>query len=173
MLVLEPPETDSHLAIVDVRAVDAAAAVTAAWSAYRPDFKRPVKLVLSYAEELLSAARRHPTAITLKTGVKNDGTLMAVDAKTVFGGGAYGAFKMSPQVVVLGARQAGSVYRIPAIRVENFAVYTNHPPGTQTRSPGAPQITSARGLFRSAVARATSSPVESRMKLIGTPVFAV
>ncbi|PYT21487.1 MAG: serine hydrolase [Acidobacteria bacterium] len=45
MVVLEPPETDSHLAIVDVRAVDAAAAVTAAWSAYRPDFKRSVKLV--------------------------------------------------------------------------------------------------------------------------------
>ena len=40
-------------------------------------------------------------------------------------------------------------------------------------SPGAPQITSARGLFFSAVARATSSPVESRMKLIGTPVLAL
>src|SRR5712691_9772709 len=46
MVVLEPPETDSHLAIVDVRAADAAAAVTAAWSTYRPDFKRPVKLVI-------------------------------------------------------------------------------------------------------------------------------
>ncbi len=40
-------------------------------------------------------------------------------------------------------------------------------------SPGAPQMTSARGLFFSAVARATSSPVDSRMKLICTPVFAV
>jgi CubicO group peptidase (beta-lactamase class C family) len=45
MVVLEPPETDSHLAIVDVKAADAAAAVLAAWAAYRPDFKRPVKLV--------------------------------------------------------------------------------------------------------------------------------
>ncbi len=44
MVVLDPPEADSHLAIVDVRAADAAAAVTAAWSIYRPDFKRPVKL---------------------------------------------------------------------------------------------------------------------------------
>ena len=33
------------LAIVDVRAADAASAVSAAWSAYRPDFKRPVKLM--------------------------------------------------------------------------------------------------------------------------------
>jgi len=45
MVVLDPPETDSHLALVDVKAADAAAAVTAAWSTYRPDFKRPVKLM--------------------------------------------------------------------------------------------------------------------------------
>src|SRR4051794_26765425 len=44
-IVLTPPEPDSHLAIVDVKAADAVSAVSAAWSAYRPDFKRPVKLV--------------------------------------------------------------------------------------------------------------------------------
>src|SRR2546426_6544762 len=38
-IVLTPPEPDSHLAIVDVKAADAASAVSAAWSAYRPDFK--------------------------------------------------------------------------------------------------------------------------------------
>jgi CubicO group peptidase (beta-lactamase class C family) len=43
--VLTPPEPDSHLAIVDLKAPDAASAVLAAWSAYRPDFKRPVKLM--------------------------------------------------------------------------------------------------------------------------------
>jgi hypothetical protein len=45
MIVLTPPEPDSHLAIVDVKAADAASAVIAAWSTYRPDFKRPVKLM--------------------------------------------------------------------------------------------------------------------------------
>lgn len=45
MIVLTPPEPDSHLAIVDVKAADAASAVTAAWSTYLPDFKRPVKLM--------------------------------------------------------------------------------------------------------------------------------
>jgi hypothetical protein len=44
-VVLTPPEPDSHLAIVDVKAADASAAVSAAWSAYRPDFKRPPKLM--------------------------------------------------------------------------------------------------------------------------------
>src|SRR5437588_5550817 len=45
MVVLEPPEPDSHLAILDVHAADANAAVIAAWAIYRPDFKRPVKLM--------------------------------------------------------------------------------------------------------------------------------
>src|SRR5438552_2211008 len=40
-------------------------------------------------------------------------------------------------------------------------------------SPGAPQMTSARGVFLSAVARAISSPVDRRMKLTCTPVLAV
>jgi CubicO group peptidase (beta-lactamase class C family) len=44
-IVLTPPEPDSHLAIVDVKAPDAASAVSAAWSSYRPDFKRAVKLM--------------------------------------------------------------------------------------------------------------------------------
>ena len=45
LVLLEPPETDTHIAIVDSQAADAKAAVTAAWGAYKPDFKRPLKLV--------------------------------------------------------------------------------------------------------------------------------
>ena len=44
MVVLEPPEPDTHIALVDVQAKDAEAAVTAAWAAYKPDFKRPLKI---------------------------------------------------------------------------------------------------------------------------------
>jgi CO/xanthine dehydrogenase Mo-binding subunit len=126
---------------------------------------RPVKLVMTYAEELISAARRHPAVITLRTGVRKDGTLAAIDAKTVFGGGGYGAFKMSPQVTVAGARQVASCYRVPAIRIENFAVYTNHPPCTQTRSPGAPQIAFAVESQMDLIARELGlDPVDFRMK---------
>ena len=45
LVILEPPETDTHIAIVDSQAADAAAAVAAAWAAYRPEVKRPLKLV--------------------------------------------------------------------------------------------------------------------------------
>lgn len=44
LVVLEPPEGDSHIALFDVRAKDADAAVAAAWAAYKPDFKWPLKL---------------------------------------------------------------------------------------------------------------------------------
>jgi len=42
--ILEPPEGGSHIALVDVRAPDAGAAVAAAWAAYRPDASWPLKV---------------------------------------------------------------------------------------------------------------------------------
>ena len=45
MVVLDPPETDTHIVVVDSQATDAKSAVTAAWAAYKPDFKRPLKLI--------------------------------------------------------------------------------------------------------------------------------
>ena len=44
-VILTPPETDTHIAIVDSQAADAQAAVAAAWAAYKPESKRPIKLV--------------------------------------------------------------------------------------------------------------------------------
>jgi len=43
-IVLEPPEADSHLAVLEVQATDAAAAVAAAWADYRADAKRPLRI---------------------------------------------------------------------------------------------------------------------------------
>lgn len=45
LVILTPPETDTHVALVDSQAADAKSAVAEAWSAYKPDFKRPIKLV--------------------------------------------------------------------------------------------------------------------------------
>jgi CubicO group peptidase (beta-lactamase class C family) len=42
--VLEPPEADSHLALVDVRAENAAAAVAAGWASYRPGANRSLRI---------------------------------------------------------------------------------------------------------------------------------
>jgi hypothetical protein len=45
LVILEPPESDTHIAIVDSQAADARAAVTAGWAAYKPEAKRSLKLV--------------------------------------------------------------------------------------------------------------------------------
>src|SRR5712692_6556517 len=45
LVILSPPETDTHIAIVDSQAAEATAAVAAAWAAYKPETKRPLKLV--------------------------------------------------------------------------------------------------------------------------------
>ncbi len=48
--ILEAPEGDSHIALVDVRAADADAAVAAAWAAYRPDAKWALKVKTPLAD---------------------------------------------------------------------------------------------------------------------------
>jgi CubicO group peptidase (beta-lactamase class C family) len=45
VVILEPPETDTHIAIVDSQAADANSAVAAGWAGYRPEAKRSLKLV--------------------------------------------------------------------------------------------------------------------------------
>lgn len=46
--ILVPPEANSRIALVDVHAQDADSAVAAAWAAYRPDAKWPLKLVSDF-----------------------------------------------------------------------------------------------------------------------------
>jgi CO/xanthine dehydrogenase Mo-binding subunit len=102
--------------------------------------RRPIKFVHSYTEELIAGPRRHPAKITVRTGVTNEGILCALSVRAAFSGGAYAAYKANPQVAVLGIRMAGSCYRIPAVKVEEYCVYSNQVSGTQTRTPGGPQI---------------------------------
>ena len=45
LVILEPPESDTHIVIFDAQAGDAESVVKTAWVAYRPESKRPVKLV--------------------------------------------------------------------------------------------------------------------------------
>jgi CubicO group peptidase (beta-lactamase class C family) len=49
--ILSPPEGGSHIAFVDVRAKDADSAVAAAWAAYKPDAKWPLKVTNDYPDK--------------------------------------------------------------------------------------------------------------------------
>jgi len=101
---------------------------------------RPVKMVMGYTEELMAGCPRHPSVITLRTGVDAEGHIVARTARAIFDGGAYAAFKPRPNVDLHGGHQAGGVYRIPHFEAESVCVYTNSVPSGHARSPGEPQM---------------------------------
>src|SRR5215813_7020548 len=98
---------------------------------------RPVKMVMTYTEELMAGNPRHAAVLTLRTGVTRDGRLTARQAKLIFNCGAYGAF--IPLHTVHGGVHAGGPYRVPHIEIECLRVYTNTVPAGHMRAPGAPQ----------------------------------
>jgi CO/xanthine dehydrogenase Mo-binding subunit len=126
---------------------------------------RPVKMVMSYVEELLAANPRHPAVITLRSGVTRDGRVTARQGTVIFNSGAYGAFKPTPTVNLGGASHAGGPYRLPNVAIESLCVYTNTVPAGHMRSPGAPQVVFALESHMDMIAHALGlDPLEFRMR---------
>jgi putative selenate reductase molybdopterin-binding subunit len=101
---------------------------------------RPVRLEYTRQEEFTSSRTRHAQKLRLKTGVKRDGTLTAVDLRVLASTGAYGAHGLTVQINT--ASKGLALYRCPNMRFECHVVYTNHPVAGAMRGYGAPQ-----GLF--------------------------
>ena len=98
---------------------------------------RPVKMVMDYAEEFIAGNPRHAAIVRIKTGVSQDGRLVAHQMEYVFDSGAYGAFK--PQGYLVGPKEAAGPYKIPNVFIEEKIVYTNKIPCGHMRAPGDPQ----------------------------------
>lgn len=123
---------------------------------------KPVRLTLSMEEELTASTTRHSTVITLKTAARRDGKLLASDIRLIFESGAYAP---TPNAVWLGSVTATGPYRIPAVRLEAFSVYTNKMMGGAFRGYGTPQVTFARESQLDMLAHDLGiDPVEIRLK---------
>lgn len=123
---------------------------------------RPVKMVMSYTEELYAGNPRNPGVITYKTGVKNDGTLVVMRVRCVWNSGAYQAFL--PLGNVPGGMEACGLYRVPNVHIDNIGVYTNCTPRGHTRAPGSPQVAFSLESHLEMVAREMRiDPVEFRL----------
>jgi CO/xanthine dehydrogenase Mo-binding subunit len=114
---------------------------------------RPVKMLMRYAEELMAGNPRHPSVITMRTGVRNDGRIVARRVKALFNSGAYAAFKPAPSVNLGGTGMGAGVYRIPNLLIESFCVYSNNIPCGHARSPGEPQMVFAGESHMDMIAR--------------------
>ncbi len=126
---------------------------------------RPVKVVATYADELTDGEPRHAAVITLKTGLKNDGRLVAWDGKIYYDGGAYAARKPSPRANMNGTFMLAGSYSIPHVRMEGYAVYTNRIPCGYFRAPGEVQTMFAVESHMDVIAEALEmDPLELRMR---------
>ncbi|HYR72774.1 MAG TPA: xanthine dehydrogenase family protein molybdopterin-binding subunit [Candidatus Acidoferrum sp.] len=96
--------------------------------------KRPVRYVMTRREELQAGMPAPQVIIKLKTGVKRDGTLMALDAETVIDSGAFSGAVLAVSAVFL-----GSMYKWPSFDVRGFEVLTHKPSVAAYRAPVAPQ----------------------------------
>src|SRR5262249_13567811 len=84
---------------------------------------RPVKWEFTRTEQFTAATTRHPMKITVKLGAKEDGTLTAIQMRTVSNTGAYGNHAGEIIASCLGSSIA--TYRCPNKKGTGYAVYTN------------------------------------------------
>ena len=126
---------------------------------------RPVRVKFNREETFISTLTRHETVVYSKTGVKKDGTLMAREMTLYWGAGAYA--EKSPTVCIRGSLPAPGPYRIPHVKVDGYAVYTNKPVAGAYRGYGIPQGAWAGEQQMDEIAkRLGMDPIEIRMKNI-------
>jgi carbon-monoxide dehydrogenase large subunit len=126
---------------------------------------RPVRVKFTREETFISTLTRHEAVIYSKTGVKKDGTLMAREMTIYWGAGAYA--EKSPTVCIRGSLPAPGPYRIPHVKVDGYAVYTNKPVAGSYRGYGIPQgAWAGEQQMDEAAKRLGLDPVEIRMRNI-------
>jgi 4-hydroxybenzoyl-CoA reductase subunit alpha len=87
--------------------------------------KAPVKITYT-REEVFWAHRGRPrTIIDLKTGIKNDGRIIAVKARVVQDGGGYCSYGVV--TILYSGALLGALYDIPNIQFDGYRVLTNKP----------------------------------------------
>jgi CO/xanthine dehydrogenase Mo-binding subunit len=124
--------------------------------------ERPVKAVLDRAEEFVTL-NRHPAIVRVRLGAKRDGTLVAKEVDCWVDTGAYA--DCGPGVATKMGYAGVGPYRIPHVRVDSLAIYTNLPPNGAYRGYGAMQSVWASERTMDLLARELDmSPLELRRR---------
>ncbi|MBP7571825.1 MAG: xanthine dehydrogenase family protein molybdopterin-binding subunit [Acidobacteria bacterium] len=119
---------------------------------------RPVKAVLPREHSFLCVGNRPANTMTVKAGVKKDGTLTALEMRSR---GVVGAYASWADATYL----ASELYRCPNVRTEDGAVYVNAGPERAFRAPGFPQCAWAlEQTIDTIAAKLGIDPVEFRLK---------
>ncbi|MCO6411711.1 MAG: xanthine dehydrogenase family protein molybdopterin-binding subunit [Thiogranum sp.] len=123
---------------------------------------RPVKLFMTREQTLLTQGNRPPATMTVKAGVKKDGTLTAIQFSGI---GASGAYKAGGTSLL--DWLAKDLYRCANVSTELTDVYINAQPARPFRAPGYVQCSWAMEQMMDALADGLGmDPVELRLRNI-------
>ncbi len=86
--------------------------------------RRPVKLVFTREEEFIASPTRQPVELTLRSGVKKDGTLTFRDVRTLHDNGGYTSWGATTSFVMM--QTFSTLYRVPHCRYHTTVAYTNN-----------------------------------------------
>ena len=98
---------------------------------------RPVKILYSRHESLLTHPKRHATTIRVKIGARRDGCLVATEAELWGDTGAYAS--LGEKVLTRATTHAAGPYDVPNVKIDCYATYTNNPPAGAFRGFGVTQ----------------------------------
>ena len=125
--------------------------------------RKPVKMAFTREDEFISSTIRHPYIMTYKSGIKNDGTLVAREVNIISDAGAY--VSSGTATLQKASIHAAGPYRIPHIAVYGRLVYTNNPVGAAMRGFGVTQLGFAYEVHMDTVAAEINmDPVDFRLK---------
>jgi len=133
----------------------------AAW--FARETGKPVKFVYEREEVFISTRQRHPMYITVRTGMKKDGTIHAQQFRAYADGGAFNS--TAPTMIALSCYFLMIPYRVNNLIYEGRHVYTNKPVGGAMRGHGIPQARFAVERQLDMIAeRIGLDPVDVRLK---------
>jgi 4-hydroxybenzoyl-CoA reductase alpha subunit len=132
---------------------------------------RPVKVTLTREEVFYCHRGRHPVLMKIKTGVKKDGAITAMDFQSFLDGGAYGSYGVA-STFYTGALQTVT-YDVPRYKFRGLRAFTNKPPCGPKRGHGTPQPRFALEVQLDKIAEELKlDPAEIRLKHL-VPPFSV
>ncbi len=112
--------------------------------------RKPVRMVYSRTESIVSTTKRHPARMKLRGGCRKDGKLVAVDFAADFNTGAYSSW--GPTVSARVPVHASGPYYVPNYRALTRAIHTNLVPAGAFRGFGVPQAAIAQEQLYDALA---------------------
>jgi CO/xanthine dehydrogenase Mo-binding subunit len=122
--------------------------------------QRPIRLTLTRADEFRTGTPAPQSILDVKLGVRQDGTIAAVQAHLVFDAGAYPGAPVNIAALLL-----GGYYRTPHLEISGHEVLTHKAPVGAYRAPGAPQATFAIESLIDEAARALGQdPLQFRLR---------